>query len=85
MTSYRFNVIVPSKPLTHHEILDVTDALGNAGCTDATIRGHTEGIELLFEREANSLQAAISSAVADVESVGYQISKVELEREAIPG
>jgi hypothetical protein len=48
MTSYRFSVIVPSKRLTHDEILDVTDALGNAGCTDATIRGHTEGIELLI-------------------------------------
>ncbi len=84
MTSYRFSAIVPSKSLTHDEILDVTDAMGNAGCTDATIRGHTEGIELLFEREADSLQAAISSAVADVESAGYQISKVELEREAIP-
>jgi hypothetical protein len=84
MPSYRFSVIVPSKPLTHDEILDVTDAIGNAGCTDASIRGHAEGIELLFERDADSLQAAITAAVADVESAGYRISKIELVREAIP-
>ena len=85
MPSYRFSVIVPTQPMTHDETLDVTDAVGNAGCTDASIRGHVDGIELLFERNADSLQAAISSAVADVESAGYRISKVELEREAIPG
>jgi hypothetical protein len=62
-----------------------TDALGNAGCTDASIRGHVDGMELLFERAAESLQAAISSAIADVERAGYRVSKVELEREAIPG
>lgn len=77
--------ITPSKPLMHDEILDVTDALGNAGCTNATIRGHAERIELLFQREADSLQTAISSAVADVETVGYQIAKVEIAREALPG
>jgi hypothetical protein len=55
-----------------------------AGCTDASIRGHTDGIELLFARPAESLQAAISSAICDVERAGYRASKVEMEREAIP-
>ena len=81
---YRFAVIVPSPPKTHEEILDATDALGNAGCTDASIRGHADGMELLFERTADSLQAAISSAISDVEGVGFRVSKVELERESIP-
>lgn len=84
MSQYRFAVIVPTSSLTHDEILDATDALGSAGCTDASIRGHAEGMELLFERAADSLQAAISSAISDVESAGYRVSKVELEREAIP-
>ena len=85
MSEYRFAVIVPASPLTHAEILDATDALGNVGCTDASIRGHSDGMELLFERAADSLQAAISSAISDVERAGYRVSKVELEREAIPG
>ncbi len=70
--------------MTHEEILDATDALGSAGCTDASIRGHADGMELLFERAAESLQAAISSAISEVEGTGYRVSKVELQREAIP-
>lgn len=84
MPAYRFSVIIPGPPMTHDEILDATDALGNAGCTDASIRGHSEGMELLFERTADSLQNAIGSAVTDVERAGYRISRVEMEREAIP-
>jgi hypothetical protein len=85
VAAYRFTVIVPSSVLTHEEILDAADALGNAGCTDASIRGYSDGIELLFERIADSLQVAISSAISDVERAGFRVSKVELEREAIVG
>lgn len=82
---YRFSVIVPkSSTLRHEEILEATDKLGHAGCTDASIRGHVAGMELLFEREADSLQGAISSAISDVEQAGFRVSRVELEREAIP-
>ena len=84
MTNYRFSVIVPTEPMTLDEILDATDALGNTGCTDASIRGHADGMELLFERAAITLQAAISSAISDVERAGYRVWKVEMEREAIP-
>lgn len=84
MTDYRFSVIVATDALMEEQILDVTDALGNAGCTDASIRGHADSMELLFEREAESLQAAISSAISDVERAGFRVSKVEMEREAIP-
>jgi hypothetical protein len=41
-------------------------------------------MELLFERSADSLQGAITSAISDVERAGYRVSKVEMEREAIP-
>ena len=84
MPEYRFSVIVGVLPMTHDEILDAADALGNAGCTDASIRGHSEGMELLFDRTADSLQAAISTAISDVESAGYRVSRVEMERECIP-
>jgi hypothetical protein len=82
---FRFSVIVPSPQRTHDLALDATDALAGAGCTDASIRGHVDGMELLFERAADSLQAAIASTIADVERAGFGASKVELEREAIPG
>jgi hypothetical protein len=84
MADYQFSVIVPTPPMTHEDILDAADALGNAGCIDASIRGHADGMEILFERTAESLQAAISSAISDVERAGYRVSKVEMEREFIP-
>jgi len=83
MSSYRFSLIVPTPPMSHDEILDVTDALGDAGCTDASIRGHAGGVELLFDRTAESLQTAITSAITDVERTGFRVLKVELERESI--
>jgi len=55
MPQYQFTVIVPTSSLTHDEILDATDALGDCGCTDASIRGHAQGMELLFDRAAESL------------------------------
>ncbi len=85
MPSYRFSLIVPMPAVGHEQILDMTDTLGQAGCTDASIRGHDEGVELLFQRSADSLQEAIASAIADVERNGYRVSRVEMQREAIPG
>jgi hypothetical protein len=81
---YQFSVIVPMPLMTHDDILHVTDGLGNAGCLDTSIRGHADGMELSFGRTAESLQAAISSAISDVERAGCRVSKVEMEREFIP-
>ena len=77
MPEYQFSLIVVCPSLTHQEILDAADAFGNAGCTDASIRGHGEGMELLFDRTAESLQVAISSAISDVERAGYRVVKKE--------
>lgn len=84
MTDYSFSLIVLLGASTHDQILDATDALGIAGCTDASVRGHAQGMELLFERQADTLQAAISSAISDVERAGFKVGKVEMERKAIP-
>jgi len=83
MRDFRFALVIASRPLSHEEILDATDKLGEAGCTDASLRGHAEGMELLFVRTARSLQAAISSAITDVENAGFRVVRVEMEREAI--
>jgi hypothetical protein len=59
--------------------------LDHSGCNHRRLAaGHADGIELLFERTAESLQAAISSAISDVERAGYRVSKIEMEREALP-
>ena len=83
MRDFRFALIVATAPMNDEQILDATDALGEAGCSDASIRGHSQGMELLFARPARSLQRAIASAIADVENAGYRVVRVEMEREAI--
>ncbi len=67
MSDYRFSIIIPSAAKTHDDILDAADALAKEGCTDVSLRGHEQGMELLFERSAESLHAAIVSAVSDME------------------
>lgn len=84
MPEYCFSVIVAAELMSDEQILDVTDALGDAGCLDASICGHAEGMELLFDRTADSLEAAIASAIADAERAGCRVTRVEMERDAIP-
>jgi hypothetical protein len=79
---FEFSLIVPGGPMDDDQILDAADSLGEAGCTDASVRGHSEGMELLFERTGDSLQAAIASAISDVERAGLSVARVEMARDA---
>lgn len=88
MTEYRFRLIVrnatsKSAAVTNQELLDVTDALGDAGCDDATVSVHADGFELDFERESSSLQDAIASAVGDVERAGFDVVSIQMDRESV--
>jgi hypothetical protein len=84
MPNFDFSVIIATGKMTHEKILDATDALGEAGCTDGLLCGHAEGMEVQFTRSARSLQSAISSAIKAIESAGFRVLRVEMEREAIP-
>ena len=81
--NYQFSVIIDQTPSSNDEILDIADALGSAGCLDASIGGHNDGIEAMFNREADSLDAAMKSAIAAIEGAGFKVHRVELPREAI--
>ncbi len=86
MTEYRFRLILSgpfSEILTHDELLDATDALGAAGCDDALVSVHTNGLELEFDRSHHSLEAAIASAVKDAEQAGFHVESIEMNREAV--
>ncbi len=83
MKSYQFGVIIDESPQSEAEILDMADALGNAGCLDRTVCGHREGVEVVFDRDAESLQHAMHFAVTAIENAGYKVKRVELERESI--
>lgn len=55
---FRFRVIVTAPQMMHDKIFDATEALAAAGCDDASIGGHEEGMELLLEQSADALQSA---------------------------
>lgn len=63
MTEYHFKLIAKSGPSD-----DITEAIYGQ-CDDATISYREGIIRIIFDREAESLESAISSAVADVLSV----------------
>jgi hypothetical protein len=84
MPKYDFSVIIASEKMKHNQILDAADALGEAGCTDGSLCGHPDGMEMQFTRSARTMQTAISSAISDVEKAGFRVLRVEMEREAIP-
>lgn len=79
MAQYRFTLFIPKPILTHNQILAVTEALERVGCKDASIFGYKEGFELVFNRAADSPQAAISAVIAQVECAGFSVAHVELE------
>jgi hypothetical protein len=76
MKTYEFDVVL--KDVT--EVTDdQADELFAAGCDDGT-PASCEGVAWIhFDREAPSLEQAISSAVAQVHAAGLQVSKVELD------
>lgn len=86
MNEYRFRLILSgsfSDELTNDELLDATDALGAAGCDDALVSVHENGLELEFDRSHHSLQEALASAIQDAERAGFHVSSIEMDREAV--
>ena len=76
MKTYEFDVILKDMS----EITDEqTDLLFEAGCDDGTPTSRDSQAWVHFYREASSLEQAIRSAVAQVQSAGLIVSKVELD------
>ena len=83
MTEYRFRVVVTKHLSGESEILDLADQLAEAGCDDGNLCGHDDGLEVVFDRLANSRDEAMRSAVQQIESCGLEVTRVELDRESI--
>ena len=75
MGTHQFTLILDADPESVEGPL--ADALFEAGCDDALL-GVAEGVvHLDVDREAESLAAAISSAIRDVESAGVHVVRIE--------
>ena len=74
MTSHTFTLIVDGPDLQADALVD---EVFEAGCHDALV-GRADGIQFVdFDREADTLQAAVQTAVAELESiVGIAVTHV---------
>ena len=80
MKKYEFSLILKG-PLELTE--EIADELFDAGCDDGT-PGTSSGVfSIEFHREANSLEAAINSAMESVKSAGYEVERVEIQAGAM--
>ena len=81
MKKYEFSLILKgSLELTE----EIADQLFEAGCDDGT-PGTCNGVfSIDFHREADSLEAAINSAIQNVKTAGYDVEHVQIEAGAMP-
>ena len=80
MKTYRFIVTLTAG--TEHTD-DLADALFEAGCDDGTLWSAGDVVQIGFSREAESLEAAIRSAIADVQKAGCTVARLEMEPDAL--
>ena len=59
------------------------DELYEAGCSDGSLASGDGQAWIGFDREADSLLAAVRSAVADIGQVGLAIDRVEIDHEEV--
>jgi len=80
MTKYDFRLILKG-PLELTE--SICNALFEAGCDDGSPRTCEGVFSIDFHREADSLEAAIRSAIGNVEAAGCEVDRVEIEAQSM--
>ena len=79
MNTYDFQIILAAGTDMSEEL---ADRLFEAGCDDGT-PGECCGVPVIgFSREAESLESAIRSAVADVQKTGCVVERVQIEHDS---
>jgi hypothetical protein len=64
--------------VNEHELTtELEDALFEAGCDDGMLFSKNQVVYIEFDRDADSLEEAVVSAINDVESAGFQVARVE--------
>jgi hypothetical protein len=82
MKAYDFTLLLaPGMELTE----DLAEALCEAGCTDATAWQSCGVVYVSFDRNAETLEQAIRSAIADVQKTGCTVAKAEIDAPTLQG
>jgi hypothetical protein len=72
---FEFTLILDVDDLTD----EMADRLYKAGCDDASLARSGGKTKAMFDRAASSYLDAVTSAVRDVRSAGYQVARVEAD------
>lgn len=81
MSKYEFSLVLKG-PLELTE--EVAERLFECGCDDGTPGTFNGLFAVDFHREAESLEAAINSAIRNVQDAGQQVEHVQIEANAMP-
>lgn len=73
---YEFTVVLGGQDVM---TADMAEALYVAGCDDGHPWSSEGAAAVTFDREADCLESAIRSAVADVQKAGFSVKRVEIE------
>lgn len=76
MKKYEFTLVLEGTAELSEEL---SDALYDAGCDDASLGSCGGLLSLDFHRESSSLEEAIRSAIANVRSAGLEVASVVVE------
>lgn len=60
------------------------DKLYEAGCDDGSILSRENVTMVQFDRESQTLDSALNSAIRDVEQAGFAVARVEIDRDEVP-
>lgn len=77
--TYEFSVILSGESELNEEL---ANRLFEAGCDDSSPGSCNCVVSVDFHREANSLEEAIRSAIANVQAAGCTVAKVEIAPDA---
>jgi len=75
MKTYEFSLILKADQLTDEQC----ELIYESGCSDGTIVTRDGVSMVLFDREADSLEAAIRSATDDVSKAGLTVARIEMD------
>ena len=75
MRAYEFKLVLTARKLTDRDC----GTLHETGCDDGTVVTRGGATYIAFDREAESLEAAIRSATADVRAAGFEVARVEMD------
>ena len=81
MSKYEFSLVLKG-PLDLSE--EIADKLFECGCDDGTPGTCNSVFTIEFHREADSLEAAINSAIQNVRDAGQEVEQVQIEAKSMP-